>query len=148
MGPTRGVVESAGYRLNGRLDARLVDLLEIWGRSARALGEEEIATAARLQSELLENWKNWDKAIAAFRRVPQGSLHSGNTSSPNGGNSSPKEALLERARMRPKSPTGFKPWLMPPGKDIAVGIPSAPGSGNGSTPLNVIPGPSAVPKVL
>jgi hypothetical protein len=65
------VVESAGYRLNGRLDTRLVDLLEIWGRSARALGEEEIATAARLQSELLENWKNWDKAIAAFRCVPQ-----------------------------------------------------------------------------
>ncbi len=65
------VAENAGYRLNGRLDARLVDLLEIWGRSARALGEEEIATAARLQSELLENWKNWDKAIAAFRRVPQ-----------------------------------------------------------------------------
>src|SRR5206468_6644294 len=25
----------------------------------------------RLQSELLENWKNWDKAIAAFRRIPQ-----------------------------------------------------------------------------
>lgn len=65
------VIESAGYRLNGRLDARLVDVLEIWGRSARALGEEEIAAAARLQSELLENWKNWDKAIAAFRRVPQ-----------------------------------------------------------------------------
>ncbi len=65
------LVESAGYRLNGRLDARLGDLLEIWGRSSRALGEEEIATAARLQSELLENWKNWDKAIAAFRRIPQ-----------------------------------------------------------------------------
>jgi hypothetical protein len=65
------VVESAGYRLNGRLDTRLVDLLEIWGRSARALGEGEIAAAARLQSELLKNWKNWDKAVAAFRRVPQ-----------------------------------------------------------------------------
>ena len=64
------LAESAGYRLDGRLDARLAYLLEMWGRSAHALGEEEIATAARLQAELLENWGNWDKAIAAFRRVP------------------------------------------------------------------------------
>jgi hypothetical protein len=65
------LVARAGYRLNGQLDARLPDLLQIWGRSARALEEEEIAAAARLQSDLLEEWRNWDKAIAAFHRIPQ-----------------------------------------------------------------------------
>jgi hypothetical protein len=65
------LVARAGYRLNGPWDARLPDLLQIWGRSARALQEEEIAVAARLQADLLEDWRNWDKAIAAFRRIPQ-----------------------------------------------------------------------------
>lgn len=65
------LVARVGDRLNGQSDARLRDLLEIWGRSARALQEEEIAVAASLQSDLLEDWRNWDKAIAAFRRVPQ-----------------------------------------------------------------------------
>ncbi len=45
--------------------------LQIWARSARALKEEEIAVAARLQSDLLKDWRNWDKAIAAFSRIPQ-----------------------------------------------------------------------------
>jgi hypothetical protein len=65
------LVSRAGYRVNGQWDARLLDLLQIWRRSARALQEEEIAVAARLQSDLLEDWRNWDKAIAAFRRIPQ-----------------------------------------------------------------------------
>ncbi len=65
------LVVRAGYQLNGQWDARLLNLLQIWGRSARALQEEEIAAAARLQSDLLGDWKNWDKAIAAFRRIPQ-----------------------------------------------------------------------------
>ena len=65
------LVARAGYQLNGQGDARLLNLLQIWGRSARALQEEEIAAAARLQSDLLGDWKNWDKAIAAFRRIPQ-----------------------------------------------------------------------------
>jgi hypothetical protein len=49
------LVVRAGYRLNGRWDARLLDLLQIWGRSAFALQKEEIAAAARLQSDLLED---------------------------------------------------------------------------------------------
>jgi hypothetical protein len=65
------LVVRAGYRLNGQWDARLLDLLQIWGRSAFALQKEEIAAAARLQSDLLEDWRNWDKTIAAFRRIPQ-----------------------------------------------------------------------------
>jgi hypothetical protein len=65
------LVVRAGNRLNGKLDVRLQDLLKIWARSARALQKEEIAVAASLQSDLLEHWRNWDKAIAAFRRVPQ-----------------------------------------------------------------------------
>ena len=40
----------AGYRMNGEGDAPLLDLLQIWGRSARAMQEEEITVAARLQS--------------------------------------------------------------------------------------------------
>src|SRR5207249_7437806 len=64
------LVESAGYRLNGRLDARLGDLLEIWGRSSRALGEEEIATAARLQSELLERSEERRVGREGMARVP------------------------------------------------------------------------------
>jgi hypothetical protein len=65
------LVVRAGYRLDGQPDARLLDLLEICGRSAHALQDEEAAVAARLQSDLLKHWRNWDKAIAAFRRVPQ-----------------------------------------------------------------------------
>ncbi len=61
----------AGYRMNGEGDAPLLDLLQIWGRSARALQEEEITVAARLQFDLLKDWRNWDKVIAAFRRIPQ-----------------------------------------------------------------------------
>jgi hypothetical protein len=65
------LVARAGYRLNGQWDAPLMNLLQIWGRSACGLQQDEIATAARLQSDLLENWRNWDQAIAAFRRIPQ-----------------------------------------------------------------------------
>ena len=65
------LIARAGNRLNGQLAVRLKDVLEIWGRSARALQKEEIAVAASLQSSLLEHWRNWDKAIGAFRRVPQ-----------------------------------------------------------------------------
>ena len=61
----------AGYRMDRLQDARFLDLLEIWGRAAIALKEEEIAAAVRLQTELFEGWRNWDKAMAAFRRVPQ-----------------------------------------------------------------------------
>lgn len=65
------LVERAGYRLDGQPDARLLDLLDIWREAANALQEEEIAAALQLQAELLKGWKNWDRAIAAFRCVPQ-----------------------------------------------------------------------------
>lgn len=65
------LVTRTGYRLDRLSDARLFDLLEIWGRAAHVLKEEEIAVAVLLQADLLEGWKNWNKAITAFRRVPQ-----------------------------------------------------------------------------
>ena len=51
-------------------DARLPELLESWGRAANALQEEELAATVRLQADLLRGWRNWDQALAAFRRVP------------------------------------------------------------------------------
>ena len=65
------LVTRAGYRLDRISDVRLLNLLEIWGRAAMALKEKEIVAAVRLQAELLEGWRNWEKAIAAFHRVPQ-----------------------------------------------------------------------------
>ena len=62
---------AGSYRMNGEGNTPLQNLLQIWGRSARALQEEEVAVAARLQADLLKDWRNWDKAIAAFRRIPQ-----------------------------------------------------------------------------
>jgi hypothetical protein len=69
--PEKLLIACAGYRVNGQFDARLLELLKIWGPSAATLQEEEIAVAARLQSDLLQDWRNWDKALAAFRRIPQ-----------------------------------------------------------------------------
>jgi hypothetical protein len=62
---------AGSYRTNGEGNASLQNLLQMWGRSARALQEEEVAVAARLQADLLKDWRNWDKAIAAFRCIPQ-----------------------------------------------------------------------------
>jgi len=65
------LIERAGYRINEEPDARLLDLLQGWEHSASALEKEEISAAIRLQSDLLRGWRNWDKALAAFRRLPQ-----------------------------------------------------------------------------
>ncbi|MBI5210135.1 MAG: hypothetical protein HY927_09225 [Elusimicrobia bacterium] len=51
-------------------DDRFKQLLEAWMRAATALGREDSAEAIRLQSALLSSWRNWDKALAAFGRVP------------------------------------------------------------------------------
>jgi hypothetical protein len=68
------LVVRAGFQWHKPLDARLLDLLAIWSRSAHALQQEETAAALRLQSDLLKNWRNWDKAIAAFRCVSEPGL--------------------------------------------------------------------------
>ena len=65
------LVVRAGYRLGREVDARPLNLLKIWEQSASTQQEEEIAIAVRLQSDLLKDWRNWDKAIAAFRCVPE-----------------------------------------------------------------------------
>ena len=65
------LVARIGYRLDRLSDGRFMKLLEIWERAARIQKEEEVATAIRLQGELLKGWRSWDSAIAAFRRVPQ-----------------------------------------------------------------------------
>lgn len=59
----------AGWHQNGEPDARLLQVLEAWENAARALKEGEAAAAIRLQADLLRNWKNWDKALAAFQRI-------------------------------------------------------------------------------
>jgi hypothetical protein len=68
------LVVRAGFQWHKPLDTRLLDLLAIWSRSAHALQQEETAAALRLQSDLLKNWRNWDKAIAAFRCVSEPGL--------------------------------------------------------------------------
>ena len=67
--------ESAGFVLRDyRIEetgGRLLDLLDTWQQAAKALHREETSVAVRLQSDLLKSWKNWNKALAAFRRVPE-----------------------------------------------------------------------------
>jgi hypothetical protein len=65
------LIERAGYRIEGELDGRLLDLLETWQQAAKALHKEETSLAVRLQLDLAKGWKNWNKALAAFRRVPE-----------------------------------------------------------------------------
>src|ERR1035441_8227535 len=70
------LIERAGYRVGGELDGRLLDLLGTWQQAAKTLDREETSVAVRLQSDLLKGWRNWDKALAAFRRVPEPHLSS------------------------------------------------------------------------
>ena len=51
-------------------DERLIFLLGAWKQAAVALGREDTGAAIQLQLDLLANWKNWDKALAAFSRIP------------------------------------------------------------------------------
>jgi hypothetical protein len=75
-----------------------------------------------------------------------------NASSFIGGNLSLKEAwglsFMVGTGIRPKSPIGFMPWPMPPGREKAVRIPSAPGYANGSTSLGEIAESCASRKAL
>ncbi|MBI4423507.1 MAG: hypothetical protein HY554_07265 [Elusimicrobia bacterium] len=50
-------------------DQRLLFLLEEWKQAAAVLRRDDTAEAIRLQSGLLANWRNWDKALVAFSRV-------------------------------------------------------------------------------
>lgn len=65
------LVPRAGSGRGVEPDARLFELFNIWHDAANALHQEEVAVAIRLQSDLLKDWRNLDKAIAAFRRVPE-----------------------------------------------------------------------------
>src|SRR5713101_4396887 len=65
------LIPRASHRMSGEPDARLLDLLEAWERAANVLQKEETSVAVRLQRELLQHWRNWDKSLVAFRRVPQ-----------------------------------------------------------------------------
>lgn len=49
-------------------------LLEAWRQAAAVLGRNDTAEAIRLQSALLADWRNWDKALAAFNRAPSPGL--------------------------------------------------------------------------
>jgi hypothetical protein len=55
--------------LEGRPDERFLQLLAAWRKAAAALGRQDTAEALRLQATLLCGWKNWDKALAAFRAL-------------------------------------------------------------------------------
>ncbi|MBI4800972.1 MAG: hypothetical protein HY796_00440 [Elusimicrobia bacterium] len=57
-------------------DERFISLLEAWQQAAAALGRNDTAEAIQLQSGLFADWRNWDKALAAFSRVPSPGLDS------------------------------------------------------------------------
>lgn len=61
----------AGWSRSEEPDARLLELLGAWEQAADNLKNEELTAAIQLQIGLLRGWSNWDKALAAFRRVPQ-----------------------------------------------------------------------------
>ena len=61
----------AGWSRSEEPDARLLELLGAWEQAAGNLKNEEMAVAIRLQIALLRDWRNWDKALAAFHHVPQ-----------------------------------------------------------------------------
>lgn len=70
-GPRETLIASLGGGPHGeKPDERFIFLLEAWQRAAVALGRNDTAEAIRLQSALLACWRNWDKAFAAFNRVP------------------------------------------------------------------------------
>lgn len=54
----------------GKSDSRLMQILDAWEKSVDAMGQGETAAALRLQADLLVGRRNWDKALAAFRRAP------------------------------------------------------------------------------
>ncbi len=65
------LIPHSGVDLRDGPNAQLPKLLEGWGQAARAMQEEELSATVRLQADLLLGWRNWDQALAAFRRVPQ-----------------------------------------------------------------------------
>jgi hypothetical protein len=74
--PRETLIASQGGGTRGeKPDERFIFLLEAWQQAAAALGRNDTAEAIRLQSDLLACWRNWDKALAAFNRVPSQSLN-------------------------------------------------------------------------
>ena len=68
------IVSQAGGPRGEEPDERFISLLEAWRQASAALGRKDAAEAIRLQSHLLANWRNWDKALNAFSRVPSPTL--------------------------------------------------------------------------
>ncbi|HAH05674.1 MAG TPA: hypothetical protein DCM05_03965 [Elusimicrobia bacterium] len=69
--PRETLIASRGGGLRGKEpDERFIALLTTWRQVAAALGREDTDEAIRLQSALLSDWRNWDRALSAFSRVP------------------------------------------------------------------------------
>ena len=73
--PRETLIASRGSGLTSeKPDERFIFLLTSWNKAAAALGREDTAEAIQLQSCLVADWRNWDKALAAFKRVPSPGL--------------------------------------------------------------------------
>ena len=46
-------------------------LVRAWCTAAKGLGELDLAAVLELQAILLDNWQDWDVAVAAFRELPK-----------------------------------------------------------------------------
>ena len=74
--PRETLIASQGGGTRGeKPDERFIFLLEAWQQATAALDRNDTAEAIRLQSDLLAGWRNWDKALAAFNRVPAQGLN-------------------------------------------------------------------------
>lgn len=63
------IASRGGGPTSEKPDERFIFLLTAWNKAAAALGREDTAEAIQLQSCLVADWRNWDKALAAFNRV-------------------------------------------------------------------------------
>jgi len=63
-----------GRAADGKPDAGVIQILRAWEESAEAMGQADLAAAIHLQADLLPDWRNWDKALSAFRRQPMESF--------------------------------------------------------------------------
>ncbi len=72
--PRETLIAPRGGPTSERPDERFILLLTAWKQAAAALGRKDTADAIRLQASLLADWRNWDRALAAYRRVPSPGL--------------------------------------------------------------------------
>lgn len=68
------IASQGGGPTSEKPDERFMALLTAWNQAASSLGRNDMAEAIRLQSNLLGDWRNWDKALAAFSLVPSPGL--------------------------------------------------------------------------